>query len=420
MRRMKLVGAALVVVALPAAQSFADPVFKTLYSFRNFLHSPEDASLPFADLALDTGGRLYGTAEADGSGGSGAVFRLTPPANGQTAWTEKLLYSFGGRSTSIPLAGVAIDRSGNVYGTTTSNHVGRPDTGVVYKLDRANGYAFTVLHRFDLVRPRNGLDPEASLIFGPGGLLYGTTMDGGPGNNGTIFSVAPAGGAKSFSVIASFPGERTDGRKPNFGALSVTPQGDLLASTMDVPANTVVLRRDQTPGHVFLLRQTNGIWQEQIVNRFPKRNGFYYPTYNVTQTADGTLYGCAKGGKYGLGGVFGLVPPGNGGPWPQIPVYSFTGDAGQPLYQGNSICALTSDTSGNLFGITGEGGQNGTGVFFELTPAAGHAGWSETTLYQFGPNDLPWGVPLRIGHAFYGVSATGGDDGVGYVYELTP
>ena len=63
-----------------------------------------DGKNPVADLIADKEGALYGTTEIGGVSGCtnslanpnhcGTVFKLTPPAKGQTAWTETVLYSF--------------------------------------------------------------------------------------------------------------------------------------------------------------------------------------------------------------------------------------------------------------------------------------------------------------------------------------
>ena len=419
MRNVKRGCLGLAVAACMAAPSQAAPVYTVIYTFLGYHQQPEDAAVPFCDLAADPQGNIYGTGESGGLHGGGAVFRLSPPAPGQAAWGEALLYSFGvhRHSPSFPVAGVTLDAQGNVYGTTDKNRY--IPTGAIYKLDRAKNYAFKRLHKFDLGDAQDGLDPEASMIFGPGGLLYGTTSAGGPNHKGVIFSISPRASADDYTIIASFPGGRPAGGYPGNGALSLTPQGDLLATTLDIPLNAVV-RHSKFPGHVFLFSKTAGAWKQQTLSSFPKRKGFYLPSYNVTQAPDGRLYGCAEGGQFGQGGVFALVPARNGEGRTQIPIYDFTNAAGQPSNVGNSICALTSDPSGNLFGVTSGGGQAGTGVFFELTRAGVRDDWFETNLHEFVKGDLPYGVPLRIGGSFYGVSAIGGDSGEGYVYQVTP
>jgi hypothetical protein len=48
------------------------------------------------------------------------VFKLTPPARGQTAWTETVLWSFLGSDGDgdTPAAGLIADENGTLYGTT--------------------------------------------------------------------------------------------------------------------------------------------------------------------------------------------------------------------------------------------------------------------------------------------------------------
>ena len=99
----------------------------------------------------------------------GTAFRLTPPSTGQTEWTETVLYQFcslpncadGGR----PLAGLIADKQGVLYGTTQFG--GATDQGTVFKLmPPAKGqteWTETVIYSFcslpncsDGARPFNG------------------------------------------------------------------------------------------------------------------------------------------------------------------------------------------------------------------------------------------------------------------------
>ena len=78
--------------------------------------------------------RLYGTTYYGGSGGAGTVFKLTPPATGQTVWAETVLYSFGSfdGDGANPLAGLIADKQGALYGTT--KYGGTGSEGTVFKL----------------------------------------------------------------------------------------------------------------------------------------------------------------------------------------------------------------------------------------------------------------------------------------------
>jgi uncharacterized repeat protein (TIGR03803 family) len=61
-------------------------------------------------LIADKEGTLYGTTHLGGIGDYGTVFKLTPPAKGQTVWTETVLYSFkGGSDGQEPEAGLIAD-----------------------------------------------------------------------------------------------------------------------------------------------------------------------------------------------------------------------------------------------------------------------------------------------------------------------
>ena len=62
-----------------------------LYRFCS-LPNCSDGATPVAGLIADKQGALYGTTTGGGTGGT--VFKLTPPAKGQTAWTETVLYRF--------------------------------------------------------------------------------------------------------------------------------------------------------------------------------------------------------------------------------------------------------------------------------------------------------------------------------------
>jgi hypothetical protein len=85
-------------------------------------------------MVIGTGGMLYGTTFVGGSSygliindkggfGLGAVFSLTPPTSAGGAWTETVLYSFTGSDGASPNAGVVIGKDGALYGTTLSTRV---------------------------------------------------------------------------------------------------------------------------------------------------------------------------------------------------------------------------------------------------------------------------------------------------------
>src|ERR1035441_9689320 len=185
---------------------------KVLYSFGAY---GTDGVVPYAGLIFDAAGNLYGTTYAGGTYYQyGTVFELTPAAGG--GWTEKVLHNFVANGTDgyYPWAGLAFDRFGNLYGTTSTG--GTYEGGIVFELTPAGsgGWTETVLHRFG--NAMDGSGPLAGLIFDAAGNLYGTTSGGGT-YDGTVFELTPAGGGSwTEKVLWSF-GSGTDGFAPQVG-----------------------------------------------------------------------------------------------------------------------------------------------------------------------------------------------------------
>jgi len=129
----------------------------------------------------------------------------------------------------------------------------------------------------------------------------------------------------------------------------------------------------------------------------------------------GNLYGTTvEGGTYNIDGtVFELKHMTTG--WTETILHTFgaSGDGSQPY------CALTLDTTGNLYGTTYYGGAYSYGTVFKLTPSG-----TETILHSFdvngrdGANPIA-GVVMYMGN-LYGTTEYGGAYGYGTVFELTP
>ena len=197
-------------------------VFKVTAGKETVLHSFNsafptlDGSYPYAGLTLYKG-ILYGTTTLGGASNLGTVFSITKTGS------YALLYSFKGGSNDGqgPNAGVAFDKSGNLYGTTYSG--GTDNAGVVFELPA--GGAETVLHHF-LRNSADGINPYASLIFFKGS-FYGTTLQGGSANAGTVFKITPA---DTETVLHAFTGG-ADGYNP-YGALVLGANKTFYSTTL--------------------------------------------------------------------------------------------------------------------------------------------------------------------------------------------
>jgi uncharacterized repeat protein (TIGR03803 family) len=120
----------------------------------------------------------------------GAVVLLPLPAPAQTF---HVIYSFtGGSDGANPETGLTIDAAGNLYGTTSAGGVGY---GTVFKLAHQNSsWVFSPLYLFS--GGNDGAQPEARVVFGADGSLYGTTTAGAGtacnGNGcGVVFNLRP-------------------------------------------------------------------------------------------------------------------------------------------------------------------------------------------------------------------------------------
>lgn len=149
-------------------------------------------------------------------------------------------------------------------------------------------------------------------------------------------------------------------------------------------------------------------------------DGEYTDTDLVIDSA-GDLYGSSVlGGTFGSGTVFQLTPSANG--WIHTVLYSFTGgaDGGEP-YKG-----VTLDAQGNIYGTAVTGGtgacEGGCGVVYKLTQTGG--AWTQTVIYSFtgGDDGSGPGAGLTIDDQgnLYGVTPTGGANGLGTIYQLSP
>ena len=268
-----------------------------LYSFP----SGPDGAIPLAGVVRDSAGNLYGTTYIGGPSDRGVVFKVDPTGH------ETVLYSFtGGADGGNPVAGVILDSTGNLYGTTDAGGIG---AGVVFKLDTAGNE--TVLHSFT---GADGGGPTAGLIFDSAGNLYGTAGYGGPSGGGVVFKLDTTG---HETVLYSFTGG-ADGGNPNSGVIRDSA-GNLYGTTVRGGSSNcpiygcgVVFKVD-TAGH------------ETVLYSFPGGANGASPNAGVIRDSAGNLYGTTVGGGAapGLGVVFKLDTSGH-----ETVLHSFTGADG--------------------------------------------------------------------------------------------
>jgi len=435
----RLITVLLVVSAFLVAPITARGVDKerVLYSFCP-VNGCVDGLVPSGYLIFDSSGSLYGVTGAGGVNGWGAVFRLTPGADGK--WKEKVLHSFNEEDGSIPGGGLIFDAAGNLYGTTGEGgafyNCGYDPVygcGTVFELTPGSDgrWKEKVIHNFN-GQSNDGFYAGASLVSDAAGNLYSTTSSGGANNScsqvnssgcGTVFRLTrDAKGQWKESVIYSFKGNH--GWEP-LGNLIFDKKGNLYGTTSQGGR--------YRGGTVFQLSPSgHGVWSERVLHHFNGKDGAQ-PYGGLIFDAAGNLYGTTtSGGAYsgcggtGCGVAFQLTP-GTSGEWREKILHSFGA-----VKDGTSPTAgMIFDAAGNLYGTTFGGGAHGQGLHcgnepcgtvFQLTPGT-HGQWKETVLHSFsGPpdGDTPLGtLILDCEGNLYG-TAYGGAYDAGAIFEITP
>ena len=180
-----------------------------------------DGATPLGAMAL-SGGTLFGTTSAGGAAGNGTVFSVgTNGNNFATLYSFSAMDPVTGTNTdgAIPYGGLVLS-NGVLYGTTMAGGFG--ESGVIFSLS-TNGSNFTVLHQFSQVDPTtktntDGAKPVANLLL-VGGTLYGTAPAGGSGASGIVFSVSTSGTQfqtlYNFSAVNASNGTNSDGAVPD-------------------------------------------------------------------------------------------------------------------------------------------------------------------------------------------------------------
>ncbi|MGD1149422.1 MAG: choice-of-anchor tandem repeat GloVer-containing protein [Thermoanaerobaculaceae bacterium] len=417
--------------------------FASLHSFLSYYAGVTDAASPNASLILDGAGNLYGTTELGGTAGDGTVFSIKTDgsdfailhtfAGGASdgRWPQAALeidgagnlhgttyyggasdggtvftlgtdgsgfavqHSFSGTPPegSNPNAGLALDGSGNVYGTT--EYGGAKGAGTAFKLE-TDGSDFAVLHTF-WDDAYDGGNPVGSLTL-LGGALYGTARSGGAASLGAIFSVGTNGGA---GIVHSFAG--LDGSSPT-GGLVLDGAENVYGTTQGGGASDA--------GTVFTL--------SPFTNHFAVLHSFAGgasdgagPSGGVILDRAGTLYGTtAGGGASGTGTIFTLQPDGTG---PAV-LHSFAGGGSDGASPFGALTLVDADT---LVGTATAGGASNKGTVFSIKTD----GTGFTVMHSFagGPSDGagPYSGMLQLGaDTLVGTTTAGGASDNGTVYTI--
>jgi uncharacterized repeat protein (TIGR03803 family) len=310
-----------VVYELSPPAKKGDPWTETLlYSFK----SGNDGYFPWGTLTFDAEGNLYGATQFGGGKGNscnefyggncGTVFELSPPKQKGGQWTEKVLHSFGGTPDGAnPNGGLVLDGKGAIYGTTVFGGDGKGvcgaiGCGTVFTLvppaKKGEQWTEKILHKFP---GQDGAEPEAGVVFGKDGNLYGTAFAGGSQGYGSVFQLTKVG--------------------------------------------------------------KSGEWTEKVLYLFRGGPDCARPSAAVIFDATGDLYGTASGGtaQCHYGDLFRMKRPRNGSSWLPVTLYYFAGPP-DGSYPASSLDKRGNLYSTTPEGGTGTACQFGCGTVFKVSP----------------------------------------------------
>ena len=319
------------------------------------------------------------------------------------AVTLSTLYSFSsGSDGANPHAGLVQALNGNYYGTTAYGS-GITYWGTIFQMTPDG--TLTTLYTFS--GGADGEFPQADLIQGSDGALYGSAA-GGASGQGTVFRVATNG---AFTSLISFTGTNGPYLGTSANALAQGNDGNLYGTTYGGGTHGYgTVFRLTTNGVLTTLASfngTNGSWPS--AGLIQSTNGFLYgTTYYGGPDYDGTDYA-------GWGTVYRIAT--NGG---LTTLYRFRRINGAAPNGANPYARLVKGQDGNLYGTTYSGGSMAdNGTVFRMSPLG-----ALTTVALFGYTNgaAPWGNFVQAkDNNFFGTTAAGGTSGFnGVAFQVAP
>ncbi len=270
----------------------SDPTqFSLLYQFApdGNINNPNGAIPNRLTLAPD--GTLYSTAWHGGANGGGVIFSLNPAT---AAYQVLASFSTATGDTPLGFAALLLASDGGLYGTAAYH--GKNGFGTAFRLNPTVPNKITVLHAFT---GSDGAMPEAGLIAGPTGLLYGAATHGSKHNLGSVFGLNPV--KKTLFTVHAF--KVSDGSNP-VGTLLLASDGNLYGTAQGGGANGqgVIFRVTPAAPYPYTV-----LYSFSAVDSQKRNTDGAQPLAFLIQGQDGALYGTAySGGSNGLGVVFRL------------------------------------------------------------------------------------------------------------------
>ncbi len=386
---------------------------------------------PYGSLLQGTDGNFYGTTSTSGANSGGTIFKITP--TGTLTVLHSLLPTTEGGS---PRGSLVRGNDGNYYGLTNTG--GTNFFGSLFKITSTG--VFTVLTGFN--GAIIGDAPNESLIQATDFAFYGTTLNGGTNNQGTIFKIC--GGV--YSVLHSFK-TTTEGGLPKGSLVQATDGNFYGITSTGGTSNSGTIFKITSAGIFTVLHHLVGASEGSLAQG------------SLIQGADGYLYGfTSAGGTSNSGTVFkisttgalrvirqlvsatdGSNPEGNlvkgaGGTdsffygmtrsrifkiSPNGTIFTILRTLNAATDGNNPLGSLVRATDGNFYGTNSTGGTiSNSGTIFKIT-----ASGTFTVLRNLS-STLDGGAPkgnlVQAADGFlYGLTSAGGTNNAGTVFKIS-
>lgn len=411
---------------------------------------------PFAGLTSDGRGYLWGTTSGGGASGGGTVYKIHAVSGVLATVAEFANNGVNGALLGRnPVAALVRDGLGHLWGST--RQAGTGIYGTLFKIDYYTDTPTTVVQFTGLTGTARGSDPQAALVLGPDGLLWGTTFTGGIHDTGTIFNLNPGGGALKTmfefptvkggqfpyaGLVRAAPGELwgTTSNGGNLGggvvykiaidtgdysplvelggAYGATPSAALTDDGQGGVWGTCNLSGVASGGSLFRVDlATLALRSYPLTAALPPMSG-KTPSGGLVSGPDGLFWGTTqRGGALSQGSIFkfdaatGVVTS----------VAEFTGATGtSPGFV--PTAGLVRDANGDLWGTT-SGGGNANGTVFRFAPASGSLRTMATFTGGTGiaKGRTPLGALTRAPDgSLWGTTFEGGAGNLGTVFKINP
>ena len=426
---------------------------------------PARGRRPQASLVDDGTGVLWGTTFSGGTGNSGdgfgTIFKFNP-VSGDLTSVVQFTGSSGFAKGSFPQTALVRDGAGQLWGTTFAGGFG--GNGTVFRVNPINLVFSNVLDFTGTAGGNRGKNPLGAIVHNGAGTLWGTTSDGGTGNNGTLFSITTTTGTLTTQVdftgaAGAFPGSRPA------AALAVGQGGSWWGTTsLGGTLGWGTVFRVTAAGEAFTkVVDFTGLGGEApgrgpAAALAPDGSGGFWGTTNAGGAGDfGTIFRVntatlaissttAFSGNFGaVPGMTphaGLVPDGAGSFWGvtvgggkarQGIIYKINNTTGAfalvadfvrtlgDTSGSNPSGGLTAGPDGLLWGFTEKGGLSNLGTIFTVNPVTGAL---RQVLYFSGTTgaakgSAPSAELTSDGRGFlWGTTSTGGTDDLGTVFKI--